>query len=172
MKETDLISDGKSKYTVFLVAFKWLTGVIEFGGGVYILMQYYEFLGIAYGIYVAIAGALIMPLSSCVNCYYFGQRCHCGWGYVSSLLHKMGDKKLFIQTFPWRILLHPVWIVPLVGALVSLARMRNSESAIISVAYIVVIFIHHRLLMKHLACKVCHQRFNCPGCQYRDYLAT
>jgi hypothetical protein len=162
--------EGKERYSLSLVILKWITGILEIGGGVYILMNYHLLIGITYGAYATVAGAVVLPLASCVCCYYYGKRCHCGMGSITSLIHKQDSNDNFIGKFPWRVLLFPVWLVPLLGALVTLGRSRNLISAIIVVVYMLLIYFHHRILMKKPACKHCKQREQCPGCQYKEYV--
>ncbi|MBD3170159.1 MAG: hypothetical protein GF307_11795 [candidate division Zixibacteria bacterium] len=171
MNETEHVS-GKEKYSTFFIAFKWILGIIEYGGGAYILYDYHLFAAIIYLAYVAVSGGVILPLASCVNCYYFGSKCHNAWGKVVSRIHSRGNTGNFAKTFPWRILLYPVWALPLAGAAITLARVRNQETAIIVGIYIVILYVNHRLLMRYPACRTCRQRFNCPGCQYKDYAVS
>ncbi len=162
--------DGKDNYSAFLVVIKWILGVVELGGGVYIMMKFHEMIGMAYGAYAAAAFLIILPLSTCIGCCYYGKRCHCGWGALTRYAYKIGESVDFARAFSWRVLIHPVWAVPLLGALFNLARLRRLEPAIVFGAFALVVFINHRLLMKHPACKHCLQRFNCPGCQYQRYV--
>ncbi|MCP4632454.1 MAG: hypothetical protein GY855_05970 [candidate division Zixibacteria bacterium] len=162
--------EGRERYPLSLVILKWITGILEIGGGIFILMNYHLLIGILYGAYAAFAGALILPLASCVSCHYYGKRCHCGMGFVSSRLHKKDTNDSFAGKFPWRILIFPVWLVPLLGALVILGRARNLFSIIMVAVYILLIYFHHRILMKRPACKSCMQREQCPGCQYKEYI--
>ncbi len=159
--------EKKGRYPIFLVAIKWIFGMIELGGGVFILLKYNDLLGIFYGIYVVSVGAFVLPLSSCKYCFYYGKRCHSGWGWITSLLYEKGKPKFFEQSFVWRIFLYPIWLIPFIGALALIMRLRNLESLIIFAGYSLILFLNHRSLMKYLACKTCAQKYICPGCQYK-----
>lgn len=161
---------GKTRFPSALIIVKWIFGLAEIGGGVYIMIMFHNMLGILYAVYAAVAGALILPLSSCVSCYYYGKSCHCGWGRIASLLYDKNANNNFKSNFVYRIFCYPVWAVPFLASLMNLARGRNLLWLIIFASFTLIVIINHRLLMKYPACKPCLQRFDCPGCQYYKFV--
>lgn len=153
-------------YPKLVVITRWIILSIAFGLGIYILTNIEEALGIIYVVYSLVALTLILPLSRCAHCYYHGRVCNTAWGKVAAYLFPKGDESKFVYHYNYAILLHLLWLIPLLASLVQLVRERELLALIVFASYVFVLLID-RVLLKKLACARCHQREFCPAVPFR-----
>jgi hypothetical protein len=149
-----------------VIIIRWIILGIAFGMGIYILADIKEMLGIIYVVYSLIALTLVLPLSRCASCYYHGKACNTGWGKVAADLFPKGDESKFVYHYNYALLLHLLWIIPLLAAFLQLVRKRELPGLIVLAAYLLVLLVE-KILLKRLACARCHQREFCPAVPFR-----
>ncbi len=153
-------------YPQWVIFFRWIVLTIAFALGIYILSDVSPILGIAYVICGLLALTLVLPLSRCVSCYYFGKLCNTGWGKVAAYLYAKGDESQYQERYNYSILLHFLWMVPLLISFFQLTRKMEFRYAVFFLAYVLVLWIE-KVVLKKLACKRCHQREFCPALPFK-----
>lgn len=153
-------------YPKYIIVIRWIILLLAFALGIYILLELHHTLAILYIIYSVIALTLILPLSRCVSCFYYGKFCNTGWGKIAAYLFKKGDEARYVDNYNYVIFLHLLWLIPLLAVFLQLVRGRNIWVLVIFVAYILVLLVE-KIVLKKLCCKRCHQREFCPALPFR-----
>ena len=106
---------------------------------------------------------------SCVNCFYYGNRCAFGKGKLSGILFRKGDPARFADhEFTWKQLWPDLLLlaIPLLGGIVTLL-MRFDLVTVIAMAVILLLSTMGNAFVRGtLACSHCAQReLGCPAAQ-------
>jgi hypothetical protein len=149
-----------------VVISRWIVLTFAFILGIFILSRIKPAWGIIYVLYALYALTLILPLSRCVNCFYYGRVCNTGWGKVAAYLHRKGDESKYTEHYGYAISLHLLWIVPLLASLFKLLTEKNLFFLIFFLVYIVILWLE-KVGLKKLACRRCHQRDFCPALPFK-----
>ena len=126
-------------YPKWVMIFRWIILTLAFALGIYILADIQPMLGMVYAVCSLLALTLILPLSRCVYCYYHGKFCNTGWGKIAAYLYAKGDESFYVERYNYAILLHLLWIVPLLAFLFQLARNKELKYAVIFLAYLLIL---------------------------------
>ena len=153
-------------YPVHIIIIHWIILLLAFTLGIYILRGLHYMLAIIYIVYSLTALTLILPLSRCVSCFYYGKLCNTGWGKIAAYLFKKGDESKHVEHYNYAIFLHLLWLVPLLVALLQLVRQREILALSIFVIYLFILFVE-KIILKKLGCKRCHLREFCPALPFR-----
>ncbi len=153
-------------YPKWVIIIRGLVLTGAFVLGIYILSEIHPILGVAYVIFSLYALTLVLPLSRCVNCYYYEKLCNAGWGKVAGYLYRRGSESQYVGCYNYAILLHGLWIVPLLTALVLILVKRELLFLIIFLAYSFVLWTE-KMVLKKMACKRWQQREFCPALPFR-----
>ena len=153
-------------YPKWVIIFRWIILTLAFTLGIYILADIQLMLGIIYAACSLFALTLVLPLSRCVYCYYHGKLCNTGWGKVAAYLYAKGDESFYLERYNYAILLHLLWIVPLLASLFQLVRNKELRYVVIFLIYVLILWME-KVVLKKLACKRCHQREFCPALPFR-----
>jgi hypothetical protein len=94
-------------YPKRVIFFRWIILTMAFTLGVFILSQIKPAMGIIYALYALYALTLVLPLSRCVNCFYYGRACNTGWGKVAAYLHGKGDESRYVEQYNYAALGSP-----------------------------------------------------------------
>jgi hypothetical protein len=137
------------------------------GAAIHIIALKSLFLGIIAAvlyIILGIVGALWIILFVCPYCGFFDTRlCPCGYGQISVKLARKGKETNFNAKFKRNIpMIVPVWIIPMVVAIVALAMDWNSLLLTVTVAFFINSFIILPLAAKIYGCGHCPQKNECP----------
>ena len=153
-------------YPKWVIISRWIILTLALALGIYILLDIQPMLGIIYAVCSLIALTLVLPLSRCVYCYYHGKLCNTGWGKIAAYLYAKGDESLYVERYNYAILLHLLWIVPLLAFLFQLVRNKELRYAVVFLAYILILWME-KVILKKLACQRCQQREFCPALPFR-----
>ncbi len=153
-------------YPKRIIIIRWLILSLAFALGVYILLELHFAVSILYIVYSLIALTLILPLSRCVSCFYYGKFCNTGWGKAGAYLFKRGDESKYVEHYNYAIFLHLLWLIPLLVALLQLLRKRDILALSIVAIYLVLLLVE-KITLKRLGCARCHQRDFCPALPFR-----
>jgi len=150
-----------ASYPIWVIGIRWLFFLLFFALSTYIAFLVKEQFAYLYVIYGAICLSLILPLSKCVNCYYYAKRCQCGWGKVAGYLFKRGTEEKFNHSFKFILLLYPLWIIPLILGFIQLLRKRTLFELILFLALLLILLLE-RFSKRKLGCRICFMRKDCP----------
>ena len=153
-------------YPKGVIVFRWIILTLAFALGIYILLDIQPMLGIIYAVCSLFALTLVLPLSRCVYCYYHGKLCNTGWGKIAAYLYVKGDESLCVERYNYAILLHLLWIIPLLAFLFQLVRNKELRYLIVFLVYLLILWME-KVILKKLACKRCHQREFCPALPFK-----
>jgi hypothetical protein len=156
-----------SEYPKRFILGRLLFLLVIFSSGVYVFYQLKAELSFVYIFYCLLAISLVLPLSRCVFCSYYGKYCNTGWGKVARYLFPKRDEDKFSSGYDYMLFIYPVWVFPLLGTLVQLVRSRNLFWLIFSGAYIFVLFLE-KVYLKNSACRFCSQKMICPGVPFNS----
>ena len=149
-----------------VIIIRWIILGMAFVLGLYILWGIKEVLGLAYIIYSLVALTMILPLSRCVSCFYHGRSCNTGWGKVAAYLFPKGDESKYVDNYSYSIFLHLLWIIPLLGGFLQLARRKNLPALSVLAGYAFLLLVE-KIVLKKLTCARCRQREFCPALPFR-----
>jgi len=141
--------------------------VVIFGSGVYIFYQLKTELSFIYVFYSLLALSLVLPLSRCVFCSYHGKLCNVGWGKVAGYLFPKRSEDNFTSGYDYMLFIYPIWLFPLLGGLVQLARFRSLFWLVFSLGYILILILE-KAYLKNSGCRFCSQRKICPGVPFKS----
>ncbi len=153
-------------YPKYVIIIRWIILALAFALGIYILSDIKEILGIVYVLYSLITLTLILPLSRCVSCFYYGKACNVAWGKVAAYLFPKGDESKYVVHYNYAIFLHLLWLIPLLASFFQLLRKRDLLALIIFLSYLFILLVE-KVTLKKLACTRCHQREFCPAVPFR-----
>jgi hypothetical protein len=153
-------------YPQLVIVIRWIILGTIFALGVYILWDIREVLGLAYIIYSLAALTLVLSLSRCASCFYYGRACNTGWGRVAAYLFPKGDESRYVENYSYSVFLHLLWLIPLGGGLFQLARSRSLVALCLVAGYAFLLLVE-KIALKKLACVRCHQREFCPALPFR-----
>ncbi len=140
---------------------------IIFLSGVYIFYQLKTELSFIYIFYSLLTLSSVLPLSRCVFCSYHGRLCNVGWGKVAGYLFPKRSEDHFSSGYHYMLFIYPIWLFPLLGSLVQLARFRSLFWLVFSLAYILVMGLE-KIYLRNAGCKFCSQRKICPGVPFKS----
>jgi hypothetical protein len=153
-------------YPKGVIIFRWIILALAFALGIYILADILPMLGMIYAVCSLFALTLILPLSRCVYCHYHGKLCNTGWGKIAAYLYAKGDESLYVERYNYAILLHLLWIVPLLAFFFQLIRNKELRYLVVLLIYLIILWME-KVVLKKLACRRCHQREFCPALPFR-----
>jgi len=108
---------------------------------------------------------IILRKIVCTKCYYYGRRCHTGWGKIAAFLFKKGDINDFNnktgQIIP-PITYMLLSITPIILLLVFLTFNSNSFIFLILILFIL-LSIFALVINRKISCPNCKMRQICPG---------
>jgi hypothetical protein len=143
-----------------------LLGII-FVSGVYTFYQLKAELSFIYVFYSLLIISLVLPLSRCVFCSYHGKLCNVGWGKIAGWIFPKKTEKNFTSGYDYMLFIYPIWLFPLLGSLVQLARFRSLFWLAFSLGYILILVLE-KVYLKNSGCRFCAQRKICPGVPFRS----
>ena len=152
----------KDTYPWALIILRWIISGLIFALGFYIFNNFNQMAAIIYSIYAVLGIVVILPLSKCRNCYWYGKRCQIGWGKVAYFLFPKGKEEDFHLSLHFTLLLTPIWVLPSLLALLKLFTQRNLHWLIIFALIFILPFMK-RWTRKGLACRRCLHRRLCNG---------
>ncbi len=154
-------------YPWYVIALRWAMLLTTFILGIYLLYQLGPMVAWFYVFYGVLGLTLILPLSRCVYCHYYGKWCNAGWGKVAEQLFRKEDEEKYVNKYAFAILLYPLWLFPLLVGIILLLRGRDLKSLIFLAAYVLLLFAE-KMVLKVVACTFCHQKEFCPALPFRD----
>jgi len=152
----------REAYPWGLIILRWIICGSIFALGFYIFNRLNQMAAIVYSIYAVFGVLIVLPLSKCRNCYWYGKRCQLGWGKVAAFLFPRGKEKDFALSFHFNLLLTLIWILPSLLALLKLLTHRNLHWLIIFGLSLFLPLLK-RWTRKILACRRCPHQQLCNG---------
>jgi hypothetical protein len=152
-------------YPFWIIFVSNLFSIVIYATGAYIIYQ----LGLIWMIlYLAFILFLKFNLMrcSCVNCYYYRKYCAIGFGKLSSIFFKKGNKNFSKQNVTWKDIL-PDFLVSLIPILIGIILLIIKFNILILIAVILLLvltFFGNAIIHGSLVCKYCKQRkLGCPA---------
>jgi hypothetical protein len=140
----------------------WL-GVYVLGSVIFAIFS--PWASAAYFCYCLISMYFLIPRFVCTHCSYYGMLCHSGQGRLAALLFSRRNTELFNSCFKGMRLAAPVFLAPLVAALI-LSFLRFSWGHVaLTVGFGILALGCTRMVTKGLGCPHCKQRQVCPACR-------
>jgi len=153
-------------YPWFIIFLRLISLFSFFILGLYILLDFKEvfaYLWVLYGIFCL---TLVLPLSRCVHCFYYGKFCNTLWGKVSACLFEKKDEKGYVKKSSFYILTYPLWMLPEVLVFFELLIKKNLKYLILFCAFILLWFLS-KLFLRWACCKRCHLKDFCPEVPFK-----
>ncbi len=127
----------------------------------YIFLDFKKPLAYLYILYAIFCSTLILPLSRCVHCSYYGRFCNTGWGRVSAYLFEKRNQSDYVNKSSFYILTYPLWILPGVLVFFELLFKRSLKYLILFCGFILLWFFG-KLFLRWVCCRRCCQKDFCP----------
>jgi len=164
-EEKELFQKGLDEYpisTVFvenLFMFLWITVgaflcwiVVPVVGWVYL----------AVGLLMILC---VMRILVCKNCYYYGKRCHTGWGKLSAIYCQQGELSHFGGAIV-PIFYGSMALFPLVLGIISIVKVFTLIKVCMVIIFLFIIVMSSFTLRKK-SCTICKMKNMCPGCNVK-----
>jgi hypothetical protein len=162
---------------------RWFFALTEMGIATYFLFKFGFRWGIIFLIYGFVAIFVLLPLTRCNRCFYYGRNCNFGLGKWAALFFPESSEKIYSSAYGYSILFWPLRLIPIMLGLVSIVGViRNSfyvpsgemgdiAGAFISgleviphglfVFYLLIIYLH-RKYYRSRSCTRCYHKLDCP----------
>ena len=120
-------------------------------------------------IYLAFSTTMILVVMRkllCTRCYYYGKRCHVGWGIISAALFAKGDIIEFASCIGSKIppiLFGSLALIPFVISVFSIIRNPSINTGLM-IAALVLSVVYSSVVLRKKSCSMCKMKFMCPGC--------
>lgn len=172
---------------------RWLFALAEMGIASYFVFNFGFRTGLIFLIYGFVGIFVILPLSRCIRCYYYGKFCNFGLGKWVSLFFPESKDKKFASAYGFTVFLWPLRIIPLgLGIIPIIGVIRyglnipsgyplDMAKAVITslriiphglfVIYLAVIYLH-RKYYRSKSCPGCHHKTDCPVYDKKALLGT
>jgi hypothetical protein len=159
------------KYPIPIVIVSNLVSLLIYGIGAFILSQFGLIWVIGYVLFIILLEFRLLS-RHCVNCYYYGNTCAFGKGWLSSLFFRKGQPEQFNQKkITWKDIVPDflVFIIPVLAGIVLLIQEFTWIILILIIALVLLGFLGNALVRGQLACRYCKQReIGCPASQLFD----
>ncbi|UCH88135.1 MAG: hypothetical protein JSV49_07660 [Thermoplasmata archaeon] len=165
ISKVDLYEDGLEEYPQSGVVVGNAAMILWFVLGAIACWFFNPWIGLIYLIAAFIIVYIIFKKIVCTNCYYYGKRCHLGWGILSSKMFNKGDIKLFQTSIGLKVAAPTyglLMIVPILLILISMYQDFDYYKVIVLVLLIIVTGYSAGAERKK-ACGNCKMRKICPG---------
>ncbi|MFC1533310.1 hypothetical protein ACFL7M_08110 [Thermodesulfobacteriota bacterium] len=163
--ETKLYDSGLDEYPWSVVISENFALTAWISLGTAISWELNAVIGLVYLIFSVLMILVIMRKLVCTRCYYYGKRCHVGWGKISVLLYKQGDIDKFnscagIKIAP--VLFASLALIPLIFGVILLIKAPSITYGILMTALILFI-VYSSVISRKRSCSICKMKLICPG---------
>ena len=160
-----LYDQGLEEYSWSVVIRENLALAVWILLGTLISLQFNGFLGWGYLGFALLMILIIQRKLVCTRCYYYGKRCHVGWGYLSKALFKKGDIEEFRSCVG--IKLAPIFfgIIAVVPVALGLILMIRKFSLYTLILFLIMVsaILYSSIIARKSSCARCKMRMQCPG---------
>ena len=119
----------------------------------------------AYLGYSLVSMYLFIPRFVCTHCSYYGKTCHSGQGRIAALLFSKRDTERFGEYFKCMRFAAPVFLAPLIAALILFFLHFSWERLALVVGFGTLALWCTRMVTTRLGCPHCKQKSVCPACR-------
>jgi hypothetical protein len=162
---------------------RWIFALLEMGLASSLVFDFKFKTGLLFLIYGFVGIFVVLPLTRCVRCYYYGRICNFGLGQWAAFFFPEASEKNFPSAYGYSVLLWPLRIIPMgLGIIPFIGAIRNGLAAPadgmgetlgaiiggigifphgIFIIYLLVIFMHRRYY-RSKSCTACYHKHNCP----------
>ncbi|UCC79694.1 MAG: hypothetical protein JSW64_15755 [Candidatus Zixiibacteriota bacterium] len=189
--------DNKTEYSdnfpLATIIPRWIFALTEMGIASYFVFKFGFRSGLIFLVYGFVSVFVILPLTRCNRCFYYGKVCNFGLGKWASMFFPRSDDTVYSSAYGYTILLWPLRIIPLglglipilgvirFGLSVPSGEIGDMAGAVVSnlqliphglfVIYLLVIFLH-RKYYRSRSCSRCYHRSDCPVYDKNSILGT
>jgi hypothetical protein len=162
---------------------RWIFALTEMGLASYFVFKFGFQSGLIFLIYGFVGIFVLLPLTRCTRCFYYGKVCNFGLGKWVPLFFPESKEKVYSSAYGYTILLWPLRVIPIgLGIIPIIGAVRNGLSVpggefgdmvnafLISlqffpqgvfVIYLIVIYLHRRYYRSR-SCIRCYHISDCP----------
>lgn len=168
MNNLNLYQNGIESFSNVRISLENLIIVAQVAFGALVLshIRFFEWpvLAFAYAGFVILMLGIVLRKHLCTSCYYYGKKCHCGWGKLSAALFKQnsGNYKLggILANLTWLI----IFLLPIIsfGYVLIFNRPGLNNSNYLAIGGFIALAAINGVLHKK-SCETCKMRFICPG---------
>ncbi len=123
---------------------------------------------IVYVLFSLLMLGFVLRKHLCSGCYYYGKRCHCGWGKLASAVcredsgnNELGGK---LALLTWGVVMGLPVIVMILIVILDKATLMGE--LYFFVPFVVLVIINS--ILHVVDCKKCKMRYVCPGSAAKD----
>ena len=171
------------RYPLSRILPRWIFALLEMGLACSLVFDFGFRMGLLFLIYGFVAIFVVLPLTRCIRCHYYGRVCNFGLGKWASFFFPEASEKNFPSAYGYSMLLWLLRIIPIgLGVIPFIGAIRNgfgAEEGIpggtigaifsavgffphgIFLIYIFVIFLH-RKYYRSQSCTRCYHKHDCP----------
>lgn len=163
--EINLNNNGLEEYPWSVVIMENLEIAVWIFLGTFLIAGLSEKLGIVYLSTALLMILVIMRKLLCTRCYYYGKRCHVGWGKISAAFFKQGDISEFSACAGSKIA--PVFfgllaLVPILSGAIVMFKNPSLTNGI-ALFLLLAAVIHSSVFSRKKSCGQCKMNLVCPA---------
>jgi hypothetical protein len=133
--------------------------------GTIISWRLHPAVGLLYLLFSIVMILVVMRKAVCTRCFYYGKRCHVGWGKISAALFDQGGITEFNACAGIKIA--PVFygllaLAPLLIGIISMVKTPSLSSIVLIAALVLVVF-YSAVILRKKSCSRCKMKSICPG---------
>ena len=121
--------------------------------------------GIVYFTFSVVMIVFVMRKLLCTRCYYYGKRCHVGWGKISSTFFKQGNIVDFSTCTGSKIppvLFGSLALVPILTGIILIFKNPALITCIL-LLFLVLFVVYSSVISRKKSCSLCKMKLICPG---------
>ena len=193
----DTDSRDRGKYYINfpyrIVIARWLFALAEMGLATLFVFKFGFISGVIYLIYGFTAVFVILPLTRCNRCFYYGKICNFGLGKWAAAFVPESEEKIYSSAYGFSILFWPLRIIPIMTGLIPIIGLIRGSLLIPSgeigdmaefffsglriipeglfLIYLLVLYFH-RKYYRAKSCTRCYHKTDCPVYDKKALLET
>lgn len=180
-------------FPVRIVLIRWLFALTEMGIASYFAFNFNFRLGLLFLIYGFVAVFVLLPLTRCNRCFYYGKTCNFGLGKWAALFVPESKEKIYSSAYGYTIFFWPLRLIPMLLALIPVFGLIRGALSVPSgeisdmadafikglrvipyglfLIYLLVLYFH-RKYYRAKSCTRCYHRLDCPVYDRKALLET
>lgn len=128
----------------------------------FFLFQGIPIIAIIYTVFAVVMLGIVLRKHVCTSCWYYGKKCHCGWGRLAAKLFPQNDKPHKMGAIEAGVTWATIMILPLIVFISYALKQTVQTFQWISFAVFLFFLVVNNVIHKK-SCTNCKMRFMCPA---------
>jgi len=163
--EVALFDEGLNEYSWTTVVSENLVLAIWILLGSILISQISLITGLAYMIFALVMILVVMRKLVCTHCFYYGEKCHVGWGKISSALFEKGEIEEFSSCAGQKVAPLLYGLLAIIPVIFGIISMVSAFSILKCVLFILMVgaILYSSIFARRKSCAKCKMKIVCAG---------